>query len=209
MSLLAYGGVGCVADPIYVDFEYGDLKEVILGRGVMVYPDVDRVAWAAEALKVLPAGEAEKIRQRSGMDARDLPKYALVEQENDALAALLGRLGVIVHRPDELTSEQVAANYGRQWLANGYLQAYSRDPMFVVGDNVIELSPGTPNRRAELLGYRRLFARRVAGSGAKWVRMPLVDIARSPARAMTRAIVWHWKVATFWSWARRCWQAQR
>lgn len=84
---------------------------------------------------------------------------------------------MVIHRPDPLTDEQVAANYGAEWLAQGYIQGYSRDPLFVVGDNVIELAPGAPNRRAELLGYRRLFSERVAGSGAKWVQMPLVDVS--------------------------------
>lgn len=45
----------------------------------------------------------------------------------------------------------------------------------MVGNNVIELAPGAPNRRAELLGYRELFRDRIPGSGATWVQMPLVD----------------------------------
>ena len=165
-----------MSDPIHVDYEYGDLHEVIVGRGVMRYPDVDRAPWAAEGLKVLPESEADKVRARSGRDSRDLDKYRLVEDECDALIDVLERFDVSVLRPDELTDEVVAANYGEEWLVNGYIQTYSRDPMFVVGDNVIELAPSAPNRRAEQLGYRRLFAERLAGSGAKWYQMPLVDV---------------------------------
>ncbi len=163
-------------DPIHVDYEYGRLDEVILGRGVMRYPDVERATWAAEGMKVLPESEAAKVRERSGRDSRDLDKHNLVEQENEELLALFAKYDVTVHRPEPLTDEQVAANYGREWLPNGYIQTFARDPMFVVGDNVIELAPGAPNRRAEMLGYRRLFAERVAGSGAKWYQMPLVDV---------------------------------
>lgn len=163
-------------DSIHVDYEYGDLVEVIVGRGVMRYPDVEKAAWAAEGMKVLPESEAAKVRERSGKDSRDLPKYGLVEAENDALIAILEDFGVTVRRPDEITDDQVAANYGEEWLVNGYIQTYSRDPMFVVGDNVIELAPGAPNRRAEQLGYRRLYRERVLGSGAKWFQMPLVDV---------------------------------
>ncbi len=166
-----------MTDPIHVDFEYGRLHEVILGRGVMRYPDVERARWAAEGMKVLPEAEADKVRQRSGRDSRDLGKYARVEAENDELLSIFAQHDVVVHRPDPLSDEHVAANYGREWLVNGYIQTYSRDPMFVVGDNVIELAPGAPNRRAEMLGYRRLFAQRVAGSGAKWFQMPLVDVS--------------------------------
>lgn len=161
---------------VFVDYEYGRLHEVVLGRGVMRYPDVERAAWAAEGLKVLPEAEAAKVRERSGQDSRDLDKFALVEAENEALLAVFDQYGVVVHRPDPLTDAQVAANYGKEWLANGYIQTFSRDPMFVVGDNVIELAPGAPNRRAEMLGYRRLFAERLTGSGAKWFQMPLVDV---------------------------------
>lgn len=50
----------------------------------MRYPDVERVAWAHEALKVLPEAEAAKVRERSGKDSRDLPKYGLMETENDS-----------------------------------------------------------------------------------------------------------------------------
>lgn len=164
-------------EPIYTDYEYGNLQEVIVGRGTMRYPDVEKAAWAAEGLKVLPESEAAKARERSGKHSRDMDKHRLVEAENDALIELLERFGVIVHRPDEITDDPLAANFGAEWLANGYIQTYSRDPIFVVGDNVIELAPGAPNRRAEQLGYRRLFAERVAGSGARWFQMPLVDVA--------------------------------
>lgn len=163
-------------DPIYVDFEYGDLKEVIVGVGVMLYPDVERAAWFAEWLKVLPEVEAKRAWELSGKHNRDLPKYELMEAENAELIAVLERFGVKVHRPEELTDEQVAANYGKEWLVNGYVEAYSRDPMFVVGDNVIELTLAAPNRRAEILGYRKLFMERVLGSGARWVHMPVADV---------------------------------
>lgn len=53
-------------DPIHVDFEYGDLKEVSVGCGKMLYPDVARVPWGDEAVKVLPKSEAEKLLARSG-----------------------------------------------------------------------------------------------------------------------------------------------
>lgn len=166
-----------MSKPIYVDYEYGDLMEVILGRGIMRCPDVERAGWVAEAVKVLPEAEAAEMRERSGRHSCDLPKYQLVEAENNALIEVFDRFGVIVHRPDELTDAHMAANYGEEWLINGYLQTYSRDPLFVVGHNVIELTPGAPNRRAELLGYRRLFNERLLGSGAKWFQMPMVDVA--------------------------------
>ncbi|MGI9539009.1 MAG: dimethylarginine dimethylaminohydrolase family protein [Miltoncostaeaceae bacterium] len=166
-----------IMDGVHVDFEFGHLREAIVGMGVMRYPDVERAAWAAEALRVHPEDEAARARERSGMHSRDLPKYGLVETENDELIQVLEHHGVVVHRPDPLTDELVAANYGREWLVNGCIQTYGRDPIFVVGDNVIELAPGGANRRAEILGYRRLFAERLAGSGARWRQMPAIDVS--------------------------------
>jgi N-dimethylarginine dimethylaminohydrolase len=173
-------------DEIYVDYEYGNLREIIVGVPVMRYPDVGRAAWVTEALEVLPPAEAAKLRERSGLDSRDLPKYEAMEAENRALIDVLQRFDVTVHRPSPITDETVAANFGHEWLVNGYIQTYSRDPIFVVADNVIELAPGAPNRRADLLGYRGLFDQRVAGSGAKWVQMPAVDAAAMVAPGYTK-----------------------
>ena len=109
-----------------------------------------------------------------------------MEAENEALIEILGRFDVTVHRPSAISDQQVAANFGAEWLLNGYTQAYSRDPIFVVGDNVVELAPGTPARRADLLGYRELFRERVVGSGAKWVQMPAIDVTAMTAPGYTK-----------------------
>jgi N-dimethylarginine dimethylaminohydrolase len=162
--------------PIRVDSEYGALREIILGRGVMRYPNVEKAAWLAEGIKVLPPDEAQQVIDRSGMHSRDLPKHDLIEQENDQLIEILERFGVTVHRPDEITDEQVAGNFGTEWLAQGYIQTFVRDSIFVVGNNVIELQPGAPNRRTDNLGLRRLLADRLRGSGALWFQMPVVDV---------------------------------
>ena len=162
--------------PIRVDSEYGTLREVILGRGVMRYPDAERAAWVAEGVKVLPPDEARQVIERSGRHSRDLPKHDLIEQENDQLIQILDRFGVTVHRPDEITDEQVIGNFGAEWLPNGYIQTFARDSIFVVGSNVIELQPGAPNRRADNLGLRRLLSERLRGSGALWFQMPFVDV---------------------------------
>lgn len=165
-------------DQVNVDYEYGNLREVILGIPIMRYPDAERADWVAKGMEVLPPSEAEKVMERSGKHSRyDLDKYEQAEAECRELIEILESFDVKVHRPTEITDEQVAANYGEEWLVNGYIQTYSRDPMFVVGDTVIELTPGAPNRRAEMLGYRKLFAERLLGSKARWVQMPLQDIS--------------------------------
>ena len=59
---------------ISVDYEYGDLKEVIVGVPFMIYPDLRVAKWVEEALKILPETEAKKGRQRSGKDSISIGK---------------------------------------------------------------------------------------------------------------------------------------
>ena len=49
----------------YVDYEYGDLKEVIVGVPFNIYPDVKIAKWAAEVVKILPKEEADRMWSRS------------------------------------------------------------------------------------------------------------------------------------------------
>lgn len=130
-------------DEIGVDYEYGALREVILGLPIMRYPDAEQAEWVAKGLDVLPDSEGEKVRARSGKHSRrDLDKYEQMEAENDELLEVLDRFDVKVHRPSEITDEQVAANYGEEWLINGYIQSFSRDSIFVVGEDAIALEGG-------------------------------------------------------------------
>ena len=130
-------------DEIGVDYEYGALREVILGLPIMRYPDAEQAEWVAKGLDVLPDSEGEKVRARSGKHSRrDLDKYEQMEAENDELLEVLDRFDVKVYRPSEITDEQVAANYGEEWLINGYIQSFSRDPIFVVGEDAIALEGG-------------------------------------------------------------------
>lgn len=126
---------------IFVDYEYGNLREVIVGLGIMRYPEVDRVSYADEALKILPEHEAATLRKRSGQHSRDLPKYERMEAENDDLIDILRRFDVVVHRPDEITDELVAANFGAEWLVHGYIQGYARDAILTAAFSPSE-SPG-------------------------------------------------------------------
>jgi N-dimethylarginine dimethylaminohydrolase len=52
---------------------------------------------------------------------------------------------------------------------------YSRDPLLVVGNNVIELATGSLCRIADILAYRKLLLDRVLGSNARWFAMPRPD----------------------------------
>jgi len=40
-----------------VDYEYGNLKEAIVGVPLVIYPDLDVANWVQEGLKILPESE--------------------------------------------------------------------------------------------------------------------------------------------------------
>lgn len=161
---------------IRVDYEYGQLQEVIVGGAFDLYPDVEKAIWIQEAFKILPQNEGQKALERSGKNSREIGKYAKVELENQALIKLLESFGVKVWRPAEPSLEQVVANYGEEFvITNGFQFTYARDPIVVIGNNVIELAMGSAIRRADILAYRCLLRERVLGSNALWYAMPALD----------------------------------
>jgi N-dimethylarginine dimethylaminohydrolase len=164
---------------IYVDYEYGDLKEVIVGVPLMIYPDLKVADWAQEALKVLPKSEQEKFIERSGKTSKEIGKYDVMEKENQELIKIFQKHGIKVWRPEVLTRERLATNLGEEVIRYcGVTFQYSRDPIAVIGDNVIELNLATPIRIADILAYRQMFMDRVLGSNAKWFAMPRLDYSK-------------------------------
>jgi len=161
---------------IYVDYEYGHLKEVIVGVPLMIYADFKAAGWMLESLKVLPESEQKKAIERAGKTSMEIGKYDAMEEENQALISLFHNHGVKVWRPEVLSRERLTANIGEDALRyRGVAFQYSRDPMAVIGDNVIELTPASLQRVADMLAYRQLFMNRVFGSNAKWFAMPKAD----------------------------------
>ena len=141
-----------------------------------IYPDLEGADWAQEALKILPESERKKIIERSGKTSIEIGKYDAMEVENQALISIFQNHGIKVWRPEVLSRERLVTNLGEDTLRYfGVAFQYSRDPITVIGDNVIELAPASLPRIADLLAYRRLFMDRVFGSNAKWFAMPRVD----------------------------------
>lgn len=84
--------------PVYVDYEYGDLKEVIVGLPFGMTPSLS-APWFENAMKVLPPDEAEYARKTAGMLWTDMidPKTGKsetekLEEENLALIGILNSL---------------------------------------------------------------------------------------------------------------------
>src|SRR5262245_52911706 len=118
----------------------------------------------------MPQDVDDFCRRNVGRRLIDLdPDWARrCEQQVDALAELVAREGVTVHRPQRLEAAE------RTFLApNGEgLQLFPRDPMIVVGDHVIESSLRLICRQRERYGLRPAIAKAV-GRGARWSTVPL------------------------------------
>ena len=114
--------------------EWGKLREVVIG----ISPAEDFVVFHEDSQRwLLPEGDrlsrAHKGRRLIDVD----PEWAQrIERQVEALAELVAREGVTVHRPQRLEGEE------RTFLApNGEgAQLFPRDGMIVVGDHVIDAS---------------------------------------------------------------------
>ena len=153
-------------DGFGVHHEWGKLREVVIG----ISPAEDFVVFHEESMRWQVPPEDEFSRKHAGRRLIDLdPDWAhCMERQADALADLVAREGVIVHRPERLRGVE------RTFLApNGEgAQLFPRDPMIVVGEHVIDSSLRLLCRQRERYGLRP-HIQRLAARGARWSSVPL------------------------------------
>lgn len=90
----------------------------------------------------------------------------------DNLAQVLQERGVSVHRSHQLNPMQ--QRY-LEYVQKGGMLLYARDPVLVIGHNVIETALKVPMRAKERFAIRPILRQRLAGSGARYVAMPPVS----------------------------------
>lgn len=155
---------------IWVEHEFGALREVIIGRpdGLRLPVLTEEMADEINALNQLePEFHQEGQGQLLVDFAPDLA--ARVAEQVDGLAAMLEARGVVVHRPRPLTdAEQLYPGNGQP----GGSLIFMRDPIVVIGDRIIELAMRYPFRRRQKFTLRETLARRAAEAGALFVSMP-------------------------------------
>ncbi|WP_062396132.1 hypothetical protein [Methanogenium cariaci] len=164
---------------IYVDCEYGRLREVIVGLSTGMTPDLT-ASWFEDALRILPEDEAAYARKTAGMNFADMihpdtggkSESEMLEEENRAFITVLEELGVKVLRPPkEMTPEFIRESYGERILINGYSQDFPRDNLVIIGNTVIECNLRTPIRKTDISGFREILREKCA-DGVRWVAMP-------------------------------------
>jgi glycine amidinotransferase len=151
---------------ISVHHEWGKLKEVIVGIGDdLVVPSY------YEGLSYFGSQQIEEMKKYGGSKLNDIhPKLAkrVIEQAN-GLAKVLEDRGVIVHRCHLLHPEE------KKYLDDvqkGLMPLFPRDPILVIGNNVIELSLRNPMRRKERYGIRPILESILRNSNANFVAVP-------------------------------------
>lgn len=147
--------------------EWGKLREVVIGLS----PAEDFVVFFEESQRWLTPEGAAFSRQHAGRRLVDIDpdRAKRIERQVDALAELVAREGVIVHRPERLQGEE------RTFMApNGEgAQLFPRDGMIVVADHVIDASLRLRCRQRERFGLRSIIQNLVTQRGARWSSVPL------------------------------------
>ena len=147
--------------------EWGKLREVVIG----ISPAEDFVVFYEESCRWLTPDGLEFCRRHMGRRLIDVdPEWAhRIERQVDALAELVAREGVTVHRPQRLKGEE------RTFLApNGEgAQLFPRDGMIVVGRHVIDASLRLRCRQRERFGLRPIIRSVITNKAAHWSSVPL------------------------------------
>ncbi len=153
--------------PFGAHHEWGKLREVIIG----VSPAEDFVVFYEDSQRWLIPPADEFCRRNAGrrLIEIDAEWAQRIERQVDALAELVAREGVIVHRPERLKGDE------RTFLApNGEgAQLFPRDGMIVVGNHVIDASIRLKCRQRERYGLRPHIQKVVQERAARWSSVPL------------------------------------
>ena len=156
---------------VNVTHEYGILKEVIIGRA-----EGTRLPVYNRALKELfnyaPEAGMEIFEHMHGQmwEELDPEGYSRAVTQMDNLAEFLSARGIVVHRPDSYSEEQ-------QHVFDEYstvsLSMFMRDPVIVIGNNVIETALRQPYRNKERWLLRNLLCEISQRSNVNYVSMPV------------------------------------
>jgi glycine amidinotransferase len=153
--------------PLSVEFEWGRLQEAIVGRS----NDVVVEHWDASYHCAFGPQVDQWYRVHGGrrLDTFDPGLASKMIEQQDNLAQLLIDLGVRVHRVDCLDGSA-----DRTFLTDSGegLFAFPRDPIAVIGDEVIETSLKRRFRRRERYALRPILDRFLAGTDCGWVSVP-------------------------------------
>jgi len=151
---------------IEVNHEWGALKEVIVGIG----EDIVIASWCP-LITFLEPEFIESTKRNGGSNLADIAPDVAKEviKEVNGLASLLEERGIIVHRPRLLQDEEKTYLYN---LQKGRFLLSPRDPVLVIGNNIIECSLKLPFRRKWRYAIRDILQKAAKEGSANYVAIP-------------------------------------
>ncbi len=155
---------------IFVESEFAPLKRVIVARSEFAFPDQPL---SEEEMAFLTPEARELFSLDGGGEHRELypERQKAWEAERENFKQLLARYGVEVLEPRLLTEVE------KQFSGtNGYSNFFVRDPIFTVGDFVIEGSMRFLHRRQEVLPVRPIISQHVMDSLCHYVAIPQPEL---------------------------------
>lgn len=132
--------------------DYGKLREVAVGttEGFVVPTWVD-------TFRFMPERAQGILRNHGGKPAAGIPEVedwlGPMQVELDHLASVYESYGVVVHRPRQLTQDELGYLENYQ---GGLCQVYPADPIWMVGRHAIECQLRYQIRNKEILALREL-----------------------------------------------------
>jgi len=165
LSILA-GCKSSLPPPISVNHEWGELKEVILGsgRGFVVPPWVEgTIVPDFPDPKVLEYMKKFGGKKLADVDPESSKK--IIEQM-DHLAKILEDRGIVVHRAERLTPRE------EKYIVPGGTFLFPRDPILVIGNNIIETSIRALFRRKERYDVRPIVQKYLDNPEVNYVSIP-------------------------------------
>ena len=167
-------GSGTTEREVSVHHEWGKLREAIVGRGdELVIPSYSAAVSFIYDPEYLDMMKEYGGRRASEVDPQSTKK--LIEQI-EGLVRVLEERGIIVHRPHHLTPEEMKY---MEDVQKGSMFIFARDPVLVIGNNVIETAIKIPMRAKERYGIRPILRKRLKNSNARYVAVPAVSPAFS------------------------------
>ena len=158
------------AKEISVHHEWGKLEEVIVGIG----DDLVIPSYSEYVSFIYDPKYIDMMKEYGGMKAMDVEPEEIKEaiEQINRLAKVLKDRGIIVHRSHRL---RPAEKRYIEYVQKRSMSFFARDPVLVIGNNVIETALKVPMRAKERYAIRPILRERLKKSSANYVSMPVIS----------------------------------